>query len=88
MRQKQKEARREVRLQIKRPSYNIKMWHGRRKITGHNNTKNKPVSNAGYDSNKDLAEALNSFYLRFDTRDFTEQLREICKESSKAEPYI
>lgn len=51
-------------------------------VTEKKKTKNKPVSISGYDSNKDLAEALNTFYLRFDSHEFADELSTIYRESA------
>lgn len=51
-----------------------------RKMTGRLKSENKPVSIVGHDSNKDQAVALNTFYLRFDTNDFADELWDICKD--------
>ena len=38
-------------------------------MKGQYKTENKPVSTARYESNKELAEALNTFYLQFEIHD-------------------
>lgn len=50
-------------------------------MIGQQKTEQMPVRLAGYDSDRDLAEALNSFYLRFDTHDVSDKLKRIHKES-------
>lgn len=51
-------------------------------MTVQQKPENKSFNIAGYDGNKDLADALNTFYSRFDTEDFADDLREICRESA------
>jgi len=41
-------------------------------MTGQQKPVNKSFNIAGYDGNKDLADILNTFYLRFDTEDFAD----------------
>ena len=47
-------------------------WDRIRKMKGQYKTENKPVSTAGYESNKKLAEAIRPCYLRSDIHAFTD----------------
>ena len=45
-----------------------------RAMRGQNQRNNKPINSCGFDSNMELADTLNAYYLRFDEcQDFTNE---------------
>lgn len=48
-------------------------WDGMKLLTGLSDNGMKSVNLSGFDSDKQLADSLNTFYLRLDNHDFTPQ---------------